>query len=367
MKEPGEIDEDFPTQANDPQSDDRALVPYKIHIRGLDSFTPDDVRAYLKEHFGSSTYEKLEWIDDTSLNLVFGSEAIAQDALLALATVEIADATQLPPLEPISAKPFSGKPDSVLAVRFAVAGDKKAVGAAQRSRFYLLHPEYDPEERRRRGEVRGKYRDRESYGRHHERDRGNDRRRDNRIDEYDVDTFDVNLYDDDEVALAKRTSIKSTSRRGSSARLRDSPESDDGGRRYSRQNRQKELFPDKKAPGRNSYSGRDRSASPVRDDARMELEDLARDREAVGRNREKARALKDRLSSKDNTPKELFPSKANKDLFPSKVSSATGGKAQMDQVDAPVVLASGMSRLSLHELRYWGLDGCSDAPSSPPL
>lgn len=108
---------------------------------------------------GRGTYDKLEWIDDTSLNLVFGSEGIAHEALVALASVHVADATQLPPLEPIPAKSFSGKPDSTLSVRVAVTGDRKVAGAAQRSCFYLLHPEYDPEERKRRGDTRGKYRD----------------------------------------------------------------------------------------------------------------------------------------------------------------------------------------------------------------
>jgi hypothetical protein len=351
-QEPGEIDEELPTQGDGSTSKERALVPHKVHIRGLDTFDPEDVRAYLKEHFGSGTYDKLEWIDDTSLNLVFGSEGIAQEALVALASVSIADATQLPPLEFIPAKSFSGKPDSTLSVRFAVTGDRKVAGAAQRSRFYLLHPEYDPEERKRRGDTRGKYRDRDGCGRRNDRDRGNGRRTGERIDEYDTNTFDVNLYDDDDGTRATR---KSHSRRGSSARLPDSPESNAGGRRSSRQNREKELFPDRRPKARDNYSSRDRSASPMRDDI---MADLERDREALGRNREKARVLKDRLSSKDTTAKELFPTKAagSKELFPAKVSSG-GGQAQMDRIATPVVLTSGMSRLSLRDLRYCGLHG----------
>lgn len=336
-------------------------------MRGVDTFTPNDVKAYLQEHFGSTTFEKLEWIDDTSLNFVFASESTAQDALIALASVPIVDATQLPPLETIPAKSYSAKPDSMLSVRFAVTGDKKLPRASERSRFYLLNPDYDPEVRRRRGDFRDKYRERDGHGRRNGRDRRNSPRGDNRIDDYETETFDVNLYDDDETSLAKRITTKSAPRRGSSARLRDSPESDDGRRRASRQNREKELFPDKRAPARKGYSSRDRSASPVRDEGRMELDDLARDREAIGRNREKARALKDRLSARDKTPKELFPSKTGKDLFPTKVSSGADGKAQMDQIEAPVVLTSGMSRLSLQELRFWGLDGCSNAPSRFPF
>lgn len=149
-----------------------------------------------------------------------------------------------------------------------------------------------------------------------------------------MNSFDASMYDDDSSALAKRvTAPGSRARRDSSGRLRrrDSPGSDE---EYARRNREKELFPNLKSRDRNGGSGRARSASPPRDDA---MDDLERDRAAI-RNREQARSVKDRLA-KDNAAKELFPTKVS--------SSAAGGKAQMDQVDARAVLSSGMSRLSL--------------------
>lgn len=220
-------------------------------------------------------------------------------------------------------------------VRFATGGDRKVAGAAARSRFYLLHPEYDPEERKRRGEMRGRYRDRDGYGRRGDRGRGNGRRREERIDDYDVDSFDASMYDDDTSALEKRVTPRSHARRGSSGRLRrESPDSPGVDEDYARRNREKELFPNLKSRDGNGGSRRDRSASPPRDDA---LADLERDRAAV-RNREQARSVKERLA-KDNAAKELFPTKV--------LSPATGGKAQMDQVDDRAVLTSGMSRLSL--------------------
>lgn len=290
------------------------------------------------------------------MNLVFDSDSVAQAALTALAGVEIADVTQLPPLQSIPAKSFSRKPDSSLHVRFATGGDRKIAGAAARSRFYLLHPEYDPEERKRRGEIRGKYRDREGYGRRNDRDRGNGRRREERIDDYDVNTFDVSLYDDDAPALAKRATTDPRARRESSGRLRrESPVSDDGDRDYARKNREKELFPNLKSRDRDGGSRRDRSASPIRDDV---ADDLARDRAAV-RNREQARAVKDRLT-RDNAAKELFPTKVS--------TSVPGGKAQMDQVDTRNVLTSGMSRLSLFESRnWWNMDGWSFGASDTAM
>jgi hypothetical protein len=321
---------------------DKAVVPYKVHVKGLDTFNPDHVKGYLAEHYSASELSRVEWIDDTSANFVFKSEAVAQEALVALAAVDIADATQLPPLENIPAKGFSQKPESTLRIRFAVEGDRKAARASERSRFYLLHPEYDPEERRRRGEfTRGKYRDRDDR---HRGDRRRDRRRDPRDDEEPPNTFDVNLYDDDAPALATRTRRPSRPRRRSASSSSDT-------RRASQRNREKELFPGRVSGG--GHGLRDRSASPARDrdgDAEMDLDEDARAAAAL-RSREKGRSIKERLSSRDNSAKELFPPKDNnrppKELFPTKVSSAAGSRAQMDQVSDTTVLASGMFRLSL--------------------
>ncbi|AEO62541.1 uncharacterized protein THITE_2106837 [Thermothielavioides terrestris NRRL 8126] len=330
-QEPGEVEEALDDRATGDVSD-KALVPYKVHLRGLDTFNPDDVKAYLAEHYSTSQFNRIEWIDDTSANLIFKSESVAQEALVALAAVDIADPTQLPPLEDIPAKSYSKKPESMLRVRVAVAGDKKVAGAAERSRFYLLHPEYDPEERRRRGEFsRGKYRDRDDRYR---RDRRGGRRR----SDDDAEPFDVNLYDDDASARATRTRRRSTSRRRSAS---SSSETKRASSRI-RRNREKELF-----PGRTSGGGaslRDRSASPPRDrdgDAEMDLDEDARAAAAL-RSRERGRSIKERLL-RDNSAKELFPSKVSnkaKELFPDKVSSSSSGKAQMDQISETTVLAS---------------------------
>jgi len=327
-QEPGEVDEQIDGQDDGEISDKNTVVPYKVHIRGLDTFKPDDVKGYVAEHYSTSQLGRVEWIDDASANLVFKSESAAQEALVGLAAIEIADATQLPPLEEIPAKTFSQKPQCTLRVRFAVVSDKKAEKASERSRFYLLNPEYDPEERRRRGEFgRPKYRDRDD-GRYR-RDRRDDRRRYSREDD-EPETFDVSLYDD--------APAPASARRTSSA----------DGRRLSQRNREKELF-----PGRTPGGGglRDRSASPARDrdgDAEMALDEDAR-AAATLRSREKGRSIKERLT-RDNSAKELFPSVAKsktKELFPTRVSSSAGSRAQMDQINDTTVLTSGMSCLFL--------------------
>lgn len=338
---------------DDDNNAEQAIIPNKVHIRGLDTFKPDDIYSYLGENETKTAFERIEWIDDSSANLIFKSESAAQEAIVALSAVSIADATQLPPLEMIVAKRYLAKPESDLHIRWAVASDKKVSGAAQRSRFYLLNPEYDPEERRRRGEFRrNKYRERDDrYG----------RRRDPR-DEEDPETFDVNFYDDDSTALARR-SRRSDSRGSSGA---DRPGSRD--RRRSRNqdlfpNRSKDLFPDRRTG--NGYGLRDRSASPVRadrdGDALMDLDEDARAAAAL-RSREKGRSIRERLS-KDNSKKELFPAKdsATKELFPMKAGSA-GSKAQMDQVADTTVMTSGMLRLSFTATRQQ-----SQPPDQPQL
>ncbi|OLN97517.1 Uncharacterized protein C16C4.16c [Colletotrichum chlorophyti] len=282
---------------NDRDLENTTLVPNKIHIRGLDTLTTDDIKKYVRDHYGPA--DRVEWIDDESANLIFGSSSTAQEAIKALSAIEIADATQLPPQETIPAKPIASKPEINLQVRFAVLSDKKAPGAASRSRFYLFHPEFDPEERRRREGTRSRYRDREGDDRYRRNDRGR------RSRDRSVEVFDAGMYDDDEAALAEREERTSQHRRRS--RSRDSESRREPS--YTERNRLKELFPNRQLGSNSrSRSQRNRSASPARDvdgDAKMDRET---ERAGTARNRERASGIRDRLS-KDNSSKELFPAK----------------------------------------------------------
>lgn len=249
-------------------------MPTKVHLRGVDIFTTGDIQAYASEHSGAAG--RIEWIDDTSANLVYSTEGSAQDALIALCAMPVDDPTQLPTLQCFPAKPFSAKPDVNLQVRVAVSTDRKQVGAASRSRFYLLHPEYDPEERRKREEAdRSRYRSRDDRYRPHPR----------QISEFDnEDEFNKcgpGFYDDPEPD--RRHSPPGDSMR----RLRRRSSDSDSSRQ---RNFSKELFPSRRSRDRD----RDRSASP----ARNVLDD----------NRASAQRVKRRLSSTSGS-KELFPSK----------------------------------------------------------
>ncbi|KAG6020200.1 hypothetical protein E4U40_006331 [Claviceps sp. LM458 group G5] len=161
LDEPGELAEDKPlTGQADDHHESKAVIPTKIHISGVHTLHTDDISAYVKTHFGH--VEKIEWIDDNSANLVFNNDYIAGQAITSLSAVQIADVSALTLGESVPAKPFNGKPEVSLQLRLSLRSDKKQAGAALRSRYYLLHPEHDPEERRKNyHETRSRYRDRE--------------------------------------------------------------------------------------------------------------------------------------------------------------------------------------------------------------
>jgi hypothetical protein len=253
--------------------------------------TTEDIKSYLSEHFGPA--DRIEWINDTSANLVFKSTSTAQDALASLSAIEIADPTQLPILECVPAKPYTAKPEVELQVRFALSSDKKKAGASSRSRFYLLHPEYDPEERfRREHSSRAKYRD---------RDGASSRRRwdmeGRRLSQEDV-IFDESFYDDKEPEATTRSQTK-------------------------------ELFPGRRRGDRL----RSRSASPS----------IADDRS--NRNRARALQVRQQLTTKED----------RKELFPSKVSTSSTKLAQLDQLEAATKATSLDNTAADHSLHIRGI------------
>ncbi|OHE92433.1 hypothetical protein CORC01_12294, partial [Colletotrichum orchidophilum] len=296
-----------PSPSNERDIGGSILVRNKVHIRGLETLTTDDIKTYVKSHYGLP--DRVEWIDDESANLLFGSESTAQEALRALSAIDIADVTQLPPRETIPAKAVTSHPDLNIQIRFAVVSDRKVRGAAERSRFYLLHPEFDPEERRRREGTRNRYRNRDGDDR-----RRNGRGRNQRDRDSSPEVFHASMYDDDEETLADH-------RPAHHRRSRSRDSTTRGERSYSSRNQERELF-----PGRVSGAGkrqRNRSASPLRDvdgDAAMDVEAARAPRASNQDNRERASGIRDRLAM-DNTSKELFPAK-----------SSSAGKTHMDRV-----------------------------------
>lgn len=272
----------------------------KVHIRGVDELTTDDVKQFAIDHFKLEEPSRIEWIDDTSANIVYSSAEVGLKALAAFTQIgEEEDASSLPPLRLRTAKSLSSHPESVLQVRTAVKTDRKKPRAHEASRFYLMHPEHDPRERLRRelAERRRQGRRDDSHG-DYTRRRFDDREHQRRRDRGGEEGYKEDMYDDS----------------------RDSAEFSDEerGRNRRRRGRRTELFPDRDS--RSSGRLRDRSASPGRDT----LED---DRSGSDR-RESRRRFRERspqLARRANEGKELFPSKlqdgesnSKRELFPNK-------------------------------------------------
>ncbi|KAL9058461.1 MAG: hypothetical protein Q9162_001757 [Coniocarpon cinnabarinum] len=163
----------------------------KIHIRGLDDLNHDEITAYAYEHYPSQEHSRIEWIDDTSANLVYPTEETAAEALQSLS--ESSD-FNISPSELRLAKPISVRPHAQLQIRQANTHDVKKRGAHDASRFYLFNPQYDPRERRRQYDGhrgRGRYQ------------RGFKRRRSEPEPQHPV-PFDVSMYDDPPVPQAEK-------------------------------------------------------------------------------------------------------------------------------------------------------------------
>ncbi|KAK4575136.1 hypothetical protein LTR86_000988 [Recurvomyces mirabilis] len=291
--------------AEEGEVEQNALVP-KVHVRGVDDLSTRDVENFASEHFSDDLFKKVEWVNDSAVNLIYDTDAAAAEALTALSAEERSD-----PLEERAAKRLTTHPDVVLVVRRAVESDVKVKNASLHSRYYLDNA-IDPEDPH--GNRSGKRR----YGErgYRNRDYGNKRRRrDTEDDGYarrgsGGDAFDENMYDDNPASVEARTE-------GS-----QSYTSADVGRKRARTG--DELFPDK-ASGRL----RNRSASPERDgDGRYGFDDNQPQRQpARPRSRTPPRRARDNREARELMTKELFPDKkptigmnghggAAMDLFP---------------------------------------------------
>ncbi|KAB8233601.1 NCBP3 domain-containing protein [Aspergillus alliaceus] len=278
----------------------------KVHIRGVDELTTDNIKQFALEHFTVEEPSRVEWIDDTSANIVYSSSEVGLQALSAFTQVsEEEDSSVLPALRLRSAKLLSSHPDSVLQVRSAVKSDRKKPRAHEASRFYLMHPEHDPRERlRREFDDRRRHGGGESSDGDYRRRRFDGRELRRRRDRDGDELISANMYDD---TGAASTDYSETER----GRDRDGR-----GRR-----RERELFPTDE--GRPSGRLQNRSASPGRDTL------METGYSELGR-RDSRRHFRERSpqGSRQNQGKELFPSKSadadsnSRELFPNKTATS---------------------------------------------
>ena len=302
--------------------DANAPAPNKVHIRGLDRLNTYDIEQYASEHYPSDLFQKVQWIDDTSANLIYDTPTAAAEALVALSVEEVSE-----PLQLRAAKALSTHPDVELQVRQAIAADVKMRGAKDQSRFYLMNPRWDPDnpDNERPGVKRRRPDDEYSHNKYRRRDYEYDRRR--RGSEKRQPEFHEDMYGDDPQAATD-------SRRNSSY----SSNSEYG---RPRRNDSQDLF-----AGKQDGRLRNRSASPSRDeDGRYGFEDSQPYRQtarARSRTPPRVRGGRDNRDTRDKLRKELFPNRAsstplsnghanshsrqsstnsNKELFPDKFNS----------------------------------------------
>lgn len=128
-----------------PPSSAMSLRDNALHLVGVDDMSTSDVHTYLSIYHTDSK-PRIEWIDDTSLNLVYYS---TDDAKVALAHLATAPTDQIGSTEKYPAQANPAKPEARLEIRYATDADKKVKGAKDRSRWYLFHPEDDPDSKPR--------------------------------------------------------------------------------------------------------------------------------------------------------------------------------------------------------------------------
>jgi hypothetical protein len=308
-----------------------------VHLRGVDNLDTPSVEQFAKQYYSMDKFVRVEWVDDTSVNLIYDTPVAADEALQAFTDTERHDLAHLQPLVVRYAKKFATaeKPNEAveLRVRLATTGDVKRKGARDASRFYLLNPDKDPRERklrerrqrpRRASDEDGEYTRRRFDDREHKR-----RRQD--------DTFDASMYDEDTMATSaddqdRRKRVRFGQRNGedlfggrTTGRLRDrsaSPLHDGDGRfgfgsedtddtAIRRKIRQRSLTPPRHRSnhpsnihllnnsGKELFAKADHRASPLAPSPAF---------------------TKELFPGKASPPKELFPDKASppKELFPNK-------------------------------------------------
>ncbi|KAL8765795.1 MAG: hypothetical protein Q9209_007234 [Squamulea sp. 1 TL-2023] len=278
-----------------------SAVTHKVHITGVDDLATDDVKAFVAEHYSAEVPSRFEWVDDSSINIVYGSPAAALRALESFtlpSTGQEAVSTSTLHLRP--AKHLSKRPESKLQVRTAVSTDLKRPRAHEASRFYMMHPEFDPRAARAYGRKRTG-RDNNDQKRRYGNDDHQLRRLQDREDE-----FKASLYDD----LGTMTSNEHASRRSSlSMKSNVSSLADEHSirRRRSRHGQYGDYYRPSKVSD-HSFR-RNRSASPGKDDDNYGI---------IG-----GRRMRQRTPPPVNHTKELFPVKSasmapSKELFPNK-------------------------------------------------
>jgi len=309
--------------------DPNAIVPVKVHLRGLDDLTTRKIEEGVREVYNSDFYRRLQWIDDTSANLIYDTEDAAADALAALSAED-----ENEPLRLRAVKPLEALGGVQLQARMAIEADVKAPGAKDRSRFYLMNPDYDPDSRpRKRKNIR-------EHGPRFKRTRrlSEDELSHRRGSEQSV-PFNVDLYDDAPSVpqtAARPVSHSSASSYDQKKKTRQGGDlfaNRDNGRLRSDHIRDRSASPDRDGDGRYGFSeeqpyrrtARHRSATPPRLRLNRENQDAR-----IERSKElfPARGTTSSLKADGRAPeaprKQHAPANGNEtDLFPDRTTNGS--------------------------------------------
>ncbi|KAJ4921262.1 hypothetical protein JOQ06_007874 [Pogonophryne albipinna] len=102
-----------------------------LYVTGVDDMSTQDIFGYFKEYPPAH----IEWIDDNSCNVVWLDDNTSIRALVEDLSLTERDSLLSNELRP-AIKPFKG---NKLLLRFATHDDKKELGAARRSRYYMKY------------------------------------------------------------------------------------------------------------------------------------------------------------------------------------------------------------------------------------
>lgn len=167
-------------------------------MRGVDELSTQNIEVYASDYYADET-PRVQWIDDTSANLMYSNATHSAAALVSLcAHATTVEEIRLNPFELRTARPMATHPGCMLTVRISKVKDKKIKGARHASRYYLLHPEADPEERLRREKSSGRARRGEDgeYTRNKFDEREHTRRRKYEDDNAATNDFAASMYDE---------------------------------------------------------------------------------------------------------------------------------------------------------------------------
>lgn len=110
-----------------------------IFLSGVDELSAKDIENFVLAFYAKPFY--MEWIDDTSLNVVYDDAEDAFQCLVAITSEEeFSKSERIEPTQLRSTKPDPKRGFSLKA-RFSMTTDKKAEKSRERSRYYLMNGE----------------------------------------------------------------------------------------------------------------------------------------------------------------------------------------------------------------------------------